>query len=134
MNTAFLFLPVILFMVLPSAVFSQDCHENDASTWCSTQRLAHEYELVDDNLNKVYQELLKAMEKPAEEYLDYPSLKTKFIEAQRQWIRFRDSECNAWYIFNEAGTGRNVDHLECLVMRTRDRIKQLKEWQSAMPR
>lgn len=133
MKTTLLFYPVILFMAMSSVVFSQECPENDGSTWCSTQRSQLKYEFADDNLNKIYRKLLKTMEKPAGEYLDYPSLKKKFIESQRQWIRFRDTECDAWYILNEAGTGRNVDHLECLVMRTHDRIKQLKEWQSAMP-
>lgn len=115
------------------AVHAQDCPKDDLSPMCEDQRAQAVYELADNELNTVYQQLLKRMSKSQSEYLDYPTLKVKFIEAQRQWLRFRNSECDAWYVINQAGTGRNADQMSCLVTRTKDRTKQLKEWAAYLP-
>ena len=61
-------------------------------------------------------------------YVDFPTLKRQFIEAQRQWLSFRDKECEAWYLINQAGAQRNIDHLACLRDRTADRVQQLQRW------
>ncbi|MGQ5524546.1 lysozyme inhibitor LprI family protein [Chitinimonas sp. PSY-7] len=42
------------------------------------------------------------MPHPKEDGLDFPTFKAEFIDTQRQWIRFRDSECEAWYVINES--------------------------------
>lgn len=115
------------------AVHAQDCPKDDLSPMCEDQRAQAVYELADNELNTVYQQLLKRMSKSQSEYLNYPTLKVKFIEAQRQWLRFRNSECDAWYVINQAGTGRNADQMSCLVTRTKDRTKQLKEWAAYLP-
>lgn len=100
---------------------------------CEDMRAQAVYDRVDNELNAAYQQLLKRMSQPQSEYLDYPTLKAKFIEAQRQWVRFRNKECDAWYVVNQAGTGRNADQMTCMVKRTKDRTKQLKEWASYLP-
>lgn len=91
------------------------------------------YDQADSDLNTLYQRLLKTLSQPRNEQLDYPALKTKFVEAQRQWVRFRDSECAAWYVINQAGTGRNADQMTCLLHRTQQRTAQLQEWQANLP-
>jgi uncharacterized protein YecT (DUF1311 family) len=60
--------------------------------------------------------------------VNFPELKSQFIEAQRQWLKFRDKECEAGYLINQAGTQRNIDHLVCLRDRTADRVQQLQQW------
>jgi uncharacterized protein YecT (DUF1311 family) len=112
---------------------AQDCPKDDFSPICTDMRADAQFEKADRQLNLVYQSLLRQISKPAEQYLDYPALKTKFIEAQRKWLAFRDAECEAWFVVNEAGTGRNADQLQCLIDRTNDRTKQLEEWQANLP-
>lgn len=121
------------FLVSSGAVHAQDCPKDDLSPMCEDRRAQAVYERADSELNIVYQQLVKKMSQPPSEYLDYPTLKTKFIEAQRQWVRFRNNECDAWYVINQAGTGRNADQMTCLVARTKDRTKQLKEWAAYLP-
>ncbi|NMC24446.1 MAG: DUF1311 domain-containing protein, partial [Serratia sp.] len=91
------------------------------------------FEQTDHQLNVSYQQLIKKMSQPKDEYLDYPALKTRFVEAQQQWLRFRDKECDAWYLINQAGAQRNTDQMACLIQRTKDRTAQLKEWIIALP-
>jgi uncharacterized protein YecT (DUF1311 family) len=73
------------------------------------------------------------MSGPKRDDVDYPKLRSRFVKAQDQWKRFRDQECQAWYVFNEAGTGRNADELDCLIKRTTERRKQLDQWLGELP-
>lgn len=68
------------------------------------------------------------MSRPRDEYVDYPALKAKFVEAQRQWVRFLSAECSAWYLINEAGADRNLDLRSCEVDGTRNRTRELNVW------
>ena len=112
---------------------AQDCKADDYSPICTDMRAQAVYDQADSDLNTLYQRLLKTLSQPRNEQLDYPALKTKFVEAQRQWVRFRDSECSAWYVINQAGTGRNADQMTCLLHRTQQRTAQLQEWQANLP-
>lgn len=92
------------------------------------QRSQAGFEQADAELNRTYQKILKAMSRPRDEYVDYPTLKAKFVEAQRQWVRFVGTECSAWYLINEAGADRDLDQLSCEFDRTRDRTRELNAW------
>jgi uncharacterized protein YecT (DUF1311 family) len=123
---------VLIFALLAITIDAraQDCRKDDFSPMCTDMRASAQFDSADQRLNLVYQQLLRELSKPAEKYLDYPALKTKFIEAQRKWVAFRDAECDAWFVINEAGTGRDADQFKCLIDRTNDRTKQLKAWQA----
>lgn len=109
------------------------CAPDDVSTPCQMLKTQEKWEKADKKLNQIYKEIFQNISRPKDEYIDYPSLKAKFIKAQRQWIAFRTAECDAWYLLNQAGTGRNVDYLECMLSRTHDRIQQLNAWKNAIP-
>ena len=117
----------------PFAAHAEDCLKDDLSHICADMRAQAVFEQADYQLNITYQQLIKKMSQPQEEYLDYPALKTKFMAAQRQWVIFRDKECDAWYVINQAGAQRNSDQMACLVQRTKDRTAQLMEWSSGLP-
>ncbi|WP_240690385.1 lysozyme inhibitor LprI family protein [Burkholderia cepacia] len=107
---------------------AQSCAPDSVAPECLLQRSQGEFQQADDELNRTYQKVLKSMSRPRDEYVDYPTLKTKFVEAQRQWVRFLDKECTAWYLINEAGADRNLDLLTCEIDRTRDRTRELNAW------
>ncbi|MFS7382089.1 lysozyme inhibitor LprI family protein [Rahnella inusitata] len=117
----------------PVIALAEDCPKDDLSPMCEDMRAQAVFEQTDHQLNVSYQQLIKKMSQPKDEYLDYPALKTRFVEAQRQWVRFRDKECDAWYLINQAGAQRNTDQMACLIQRTKDRTAQLKEWIIALP-
>ncbi|WP_181156683.1 lysozyme inhibitor LprI family protein [Paraburkholderia sp. BL21I4N1] len=116
-----------------SAVQAQECKPNDVSDPCVEQATQREFERADRDLNATYSQVVRKISVPKNEYVDYPALKAKLAEAQRQWVRFRDSECDAWYKVSEAGTGRNAFQSNCLTQRTVDRTRELKAWLEYLP-
>jgi uncharacterized protein YecT (DUF1311 family) len=54
-----------------------------------------------------------------------PKRKEALLNAQRAWIRFRDSNCN-FYGDPEGGTSARLSANECLLNATADRAKELK--------
>ncbi|MBR8235317.1 lysozyme inhibitor LprI family protein [Burkholderia sp. AU42008] len=111
-----------------TAAQAQSCTPDSVARECLQQRSQDEFQSVDDELNRTYQKILKSLSRPRDEYVDYPALKVKFVAAQRQWIRFLDNECSAWYLINEAGADRDLDLLTCQIDRTRDRTRELNAW------
>ncbi|WP_244105889.1 lysozyme inhibitor LprI family protein, partial [Burkholderia cenocepacia] len=92
-----------------AAAQAQSCAPDSVAPECLLQRSQDELQQADDELNRTYRKVLKSLSRPRDEYVNYPALKAKFIEAQRQWLRFIDNECSAWYLINEAGADRNLD-------------------------
>lgn len=88
------------------------------------------YEKVDKDLNIIYKKIITQLSSKEEKnnFVNYNELKQSLIKAQKQWIVFRDLDCNAWSNINEMGTGRNQTEMQCLKNRTIDRIKQLNQW------
>ncbi|WP_241025166.1 lysozyme inhibitor LprI family protein [Burkholderia sp. Ac-20384] len=111
-----------------TAAQARSCTPDSVAPECLLQRSQDEFQQADDELNRTYQKVLKSMSRPRDEYVNYPALKVKFVEAQRQWVRFLDNECTAWYLINEAGADRNLDLLTCEIDRTRDRTRELNAW------
>jgi uncharacterized protein YecT (DUF1311 family) len=54
-----------------------------------------------------------------------PERKKELLEAQRAWIRFRDTNCR-FYDDPAAGTSARVSANECVLNATADRAKELK--------
>lgn len=77
-----------------------------------------EYQKVDKELNKVYKQLTSKLE---------PHQKKLLVESQRQWIKFRDADCDFVASEFEGGSVQPLVINECMTERTKTRIKELKE-------
>lgn len=119
---------VTLAVLALGTAHAESCTSDSVAPECLMQRSQAGFEQADAELNRTYQKILKAMSRPRDEYVDYPTLKAKFVEAQRQWVRFVGTECSAWYLINEAGADRDLDQLSCEFDRTRDRTRELNAW------
>ncbi len=83
----------------------------------------------DGELNRAYQALLKSLNPSmAGDTTDYASVKRELAEAQRSWIKYRDSDCSAKYKFWEQGSIRGAMYLSCLKERTEQRTAELRKW------
>lgn len=84
---------------------------------------------ADRRLNEAYQALVKSLvPRGADDDTDYAAVRKRLVEAQRAWITFRDSDCEAKLKFWESGTIRGAVYQGCLTERTEQRIKELKAW------
>jgi uncharacterized protein YecT (DUF1311 family) len=80
---------------------------------------AKRYKQADDELNKVYRELMSKLEDEGHK----ATLKT----AQQAWLKYRDGECDFVSYLNRGGTIYSVVQTECMTSLTNSRIKELKE-------
>jgi uncharacterized protein YecT (DUF1311 family) len=101
------------------AFAADDCRDpmNQSTMNMCAQR---DFEAADGELNKVYGELMKA--------LDYESYKTKLKLAQRAWIQFRDTECTFETAENEGGSIHPMVYAGCETLLTKARTKQLRDY------
>jgi uncharacterized protein YecT (DUF1311 family) len=111
--------------------------QSAASDPCATQRNTIEMnqcaqqnlDKKDKELNAVYQTLMKTLtpSKPIG-MINYPEVRRQLINAQQDWIRFRDNDCDAKYRLRQDGTIRTIVYLGCKTEHTELRIKQLRNW------
>jgi uncharacterized protein YecT (DUF1311 family) len=90
---------------------------------------AAELAAKDKELNKAYEKLMKSLVAAyKDDTTNYKAVKENLAEAQRNWIKFRDQDCNAKYQLNESGTIRNLVALSCKIEHTEQRTRQLRNW------
>ncbi|MGR8980829.1 MAG: lysozyme inhibitor LprI family protein [Gammaproteobacteria bacterium] len=102
-----------------------ECTETAATQQEHNQCAASRLKSVDDELNRIYQEVLSKY-KADREFLE------KLRKAQRAWVAFRDDELEARFPMENKQSHYGSVYPMCanlfLVRRTEERIKQLKEW------
>lgn len=98
---------------------------------CGKQTLARK----DKELNAAYQELLKQLvADDKSDSTDYAETRKLLLEAQRNWIRFRDADCRGHLVLYAAGSMRGAVHYGCLIDRTEQRTWELRHWINRAPR
>lgn len=90
---------------------------------------ARTLEARDKALNLAYQNLLKKLV-PDDQYdkTDYATTRKYLIEAQKNWIRYRDADCSGQYVLYAEGSIRNIVALNCQIEKTEQRTKELNHW------
>lgn len=72
----------------------------------------------DARLNKAYKALVADLN---------PERKKQLLEAQRAWLKFRDTNC-AFYFDPEGGTIARVQAVDCMMTMTASRAKELENF------
>lgn len=121
-------LPLVAGAFVSPFASAQSCPADDETTMCMNQRLSREFEAADKKLNLSYQKLMKQLAGPKSDDADYPAVRASLIDAQRNWVAFRDSDCKGQYMLSIGGTLRDAVYLTCKIDRTNVRIKQLDRW------
>ena len=110
----------LLFVLIPTGVQAQ---QQDPCKGESTPEMkmcaAKRYKQADDELNKVYRELMSKLEDEGHR----ATLKT----AQQAWLKYRDGHCEFVSYLNRGGTIYSVVLTECMTSLTNSRAKELKE-------
>ncbi|NTX80829.1 DUF1311 domain-containing protein [Serratia proteamaculans] len=97
-----------------SATYLQCMDKQGGSTGGAEACIAAEFKFWDARLNKAYKESLK---------LTAPEPKA-WRQAQRDWLKFKDSQCNA-LIAGPHGSGDATDAASCNLIMTIERTQQL---------
>ncbi|CAI1093061.1 lysozyme inhibitor LprI family protein [Serratia quinivorans] len=97
-----------------SAAYTQCMSKPDNNTPTIAACIEAEFKLWDARLNKAYKQSLK---------LTAPEPKA-WRQAQRDWLKFKDSQCNA-LIAGPHGSGDATDAASCDLIMTIERTQQL---------
>ena len=101
-----------------------DCRNSNNSReqlYCATSEL----QKADSELNRLYQRLLKKLEKPNDEYADYQNARRALIEGQRAWARFKKSDCEVPGYLNLRGSIQSNEVIGCELKHTKNRTADL---------
>ena len=89
------------------------------TTFEMKQCAAKKYKDADDQLNKVYRDLMSK--------LDNEGHKTSLKTAQQAWLKYRDSHCEFVSYLYEGGTLYSIVLTDCRTALTNSRTKEMKE-------
>ena len=83
----------------------------------------------DRELNVAYQKRLKRLVPAFKgDNTNYAEVKKHLIEAQRNWVKFRDSDCQGMLTLYEYGSIRGAVYFGCLTGHTERRTRELLAW------
>lgn len=123
-----IFLSLILLALCGSA-FALDCSK--AITTPDINECASiDQKKVEAKLNKVYQRVLKSLDKPDAPLEPYSEMRKTLVAAQREWVKFREADCDAVYQKHVSGTIRTVMYIGCMQSHAEKRIKELEDYES----
>jgi uncharacterized protein YecT (DUF1311 family) len=94
---------------------------------CAQQVLARR----DRELNEAYRALLRELADAGQGDADAAAradARRLLVEAQRHWLRFRDSDCRGRVRLHDTGSMRGLVQLGCLIAHTEQRTAQLRGW------
>jgi uncharacterized protein YecT (DUF1311 family) len=92
---------------------------NGETTYEMKQCAAKQYRQADDELNKVYRQLMSK--------LDDEGHKTALKTAQQAWLKYRDTNCDFESYLNRGGSIYSVVVTSCMTSMTTARTKEMKE-------
>jgi uncharacterized protein YecT (DUF1311 family) len=109
------------------------CNPDSALSNDMQECAVDDYKNSDDKLNKIYQEIMQNLKtgltntKSVDDKKLYETLITDLKNSQRDWIKFRDSECARLTGVNTPNSGREVYLLysSCPSAMTKERTKVL---------
>jgi uncharacterized protein YecT (DUF1311 family) len=88
----------------------------------------NEYLLADKELNKLYNSQISEFKKDGGEFYGKNISRDVFLKkAQLVWIKMRDASCDYETYESMGGSGFSTIYENCLLEKTKERIKYLKE-------
>lgn len=89
------------------------------TTFEMKQCAAKKYKQADDELNRVYRQLVAKLEDEGH--------KTSLKTAQQAWLKYRDTNCDFESYLNRGGTIYSLVVSDCMTVMTNSRTSELKE-------
>ena len=89
------------------------------------------FESADKELNDVYKSIIsriKSGDLSDRMLVDSAELKQSLLSSQRSWLKFKKSNCDAFYVLHSGGSQRNEARMECEIEMTKERINYLRSW------
>lgn len=118
----------IILFGYSSLILALDC-ENPSTTIEMNSCAKIELDKLEVKLNAVYSRVLIIMDQQSKDQWNRSErsldLKSKMINSQRLWVKFRKADCGTTYDIWAEGTIRGQMYLGCMLDRTNKRIGEL---------
>ncbi len=115
-----------LLLPLPALAADDDCG-NAIATPEINACMEKDFERADAALNATYVQVLASLKQQGTEYPEMLEARTTLIAAQRLWVAFRKSDCDAVFALNSGGSIRVAAFLGCMTNHAEQRTKALSE-------
>lgn len=114
-------LSMLIFVTVPTGPQAQkkDPCTDGETTAEMKQCAAKKYKQADDELNRVYRQLMSK--------LDDEGHRTSLKTAQQAWLKYRDNNCDFESYLNRGGTIYSVVVTDCMTSMTTSRTKEMNE-------
>jgi len=86
---------------------------------------ASELQKADNELNRLYQRVLKNLDRPNDEDADYHGARRALTEGQRAWVKFKKADCEVPGYLNLKGSSQSNEMIACELKNTKNRIADL---------
>lgn len=120
-------LPLLLLAVCWRVHAADPC-AHTSNTIETGECMSKQFAVLDRDLNRAYQELLKRIDAENPKHVDRSTVRRRLLEAQRSWIEFRKQDCEGQYKLFEEGSIRTLRFHSCMIDHTERRISELKNW------
>jgi uncharacterized protein YecT (DUF1311 family) len=117
------FLAITIVALSSVATPSFMCLSGERDWECANR----EFEIVEQKLNFEYRELLARMK--SSENSDQRMTRSVLIKSQRDWIKFREADCNAYELYTTESTSRAALAISCKTQHARVRTQQLLDFE-----
>ncbi len=112
-------LMLLSFGTLASDNVDNACNTKHGGVSAGAICVSQKIKVVDDNLNQSYNSAIARIESES------PELKELFINAQRAWLDFKDSECEFIGSSFTSSPWKSVQIEECKLQMMKERVKYL---------
>ena len=112
----------IIFLLSNIANAEESCMEHAVSDSDINECAQQEFARAEAVLNATYKDVLSALSKDGADGLE---VKQGLIKAQRPWILFRKSDCDAVYAYNKGGSIRFPEAFMCMKLHAEQRTEDL---------
>lgn len=108
------------------------CLDKAQSTVEMYDCIANDLKVADEKLNQAFQKLISSFD-ITKDTLDFEkesleAKKRRLIQAEKDWIAFRDSDCEFAGSTMYGGTGEKLIVMSCLLGRTEERLSELQHY------
>jgi len=110
-----------LALASPAPAFGQHDCANAPDTVTLSQCVNEAAKTSDKQLNALYRQITKRLD-------DSSGTKKKLVQAQREWIKFRDAECTFRTAAVEGGSIMPVLYAQCVDALTRSRVSDFERF------
>ncbi len=117
----------------PASAAEVGCQLDRNNSITTGECLAQIHNAHDVELNEKYQTILRGLKQASARQPDSAEVRAQLIAAQRNWLRFRDSDCKALALHLADDPSVQSRNTACLLARTEQRVKELDRWIAVLP-